>query len=149
MRAVFAFFVYGKHVFIILFVGGIPEHHPPRRIDNLFPGCFKFFLADLGQDSCVGNFAVRIKHGDEAFRHQVIHPFFIRSHIIREHAGRNNGMVVCDLFVVENFCGFPDFCPCQNRCGQCFIRFKPFENTRHFSILVVGQEIGIYARIGG
>ena len=127
--------------------GGIDrEHHSPTRIEYLPAGCLELHAIRLAHDGRSRKTAVGIEHGDEAAGNEVEYPSFYIGEVDRRLAGRNNGMVVRDLRIVEHFLRLRQDGSLQRR-GPGLIAPQPLQDGRTLGIDVVTQEGSIYTRI--
>ena len=122
------------------------EHHPPARIEYLPAGCLELHSVCLAHDRRGRETAVGIEHGDEAAGYEVEHPPFHIRQVDRRLSGRNDGVVVRDLRIVEHLLRFCQGSSLQ-RCGPGLIPPQPLQDGRTFGIDVIAQERGIYTRI--
>ena len=105
MRSAFA---YGKErqntfffTFLRLFLLFFGKDYSPARLQNLLAGCLEFHFVYLSQYRSCGEFAVWIKDCDETACYQVEYPLLHIGQSLRLHTGRDNGMVVGHLRVIE------------------------------------------------
>ena len=104
-------------------------------------------LAYLAFAKAMVHFGVESRY--ETTCHEVEHlPFYV-GQVVRGYASRDYGMVVGHFGGVEHFLALKKFCTSQGLQQISIVAGNAVENAFAFGIYVVGQESGIYTRIGG
>ena len=95
----------------------------------------------------VRNLAIRIEYGNKPSSYQIVHPLFIRGHVITENPRRDNSVVIRDFLVIEHLRGLSYLTPANNRVDQRDVWFQSFQNPGDLGIYIIRQEIRIYTGI--
>ena len=156
MRAALSHHKRREHVFIfsafLLFFFLRPfrertEHHTPAGLQYLLTRNFELDLFHLTYYGSRRKQAVRIEYGNETACNQVEYATFHIRQVLRGLTGRNDGMVVCNLRIVEHFLRLRQRSSIQ-RGGQCLIITQTFQYAGAFGIDVVTEESSIDTRVG-
>ena len=123
------------------------EDDAPARTENLFPGYFELNFACLAQNRGRGDFAVRIKRCDEAPGNQIVHTLLLLREVAGRDAGRDDGMVVRNLGIIEDTLRFRELLALEDG-GELRIINEAIQDIRYFRINIVAEEGRIDAGIG-
>jgi len=154
MRTAFPFHKSRKYIFVffLFFFGRIfyifCKDNTPSGFENLFSTYFEFYFIHLSHHSSSRNLTIRIEHGNKTTGNQIVDTTLHIRQVLSVHSGRDNGMVICYLWIIKYFLRFRQCGTVQRSC-QYFIITESFQNTRALRINIVTQESCIDTRIGG
>ena len=136
------FFLFGRvfHVF--------GKYHTPSRFQDLLTGDFKFYFIHFAHYGGSRNLTVGIEHSYKTASYQIIDTTLHIGQVLSINSGRDDGMVVRHLRVIEYLFRLWQCNAIQRSC-QNFIITKSFQDAGTFRINIITQESGIDTRIGG
>ena len=155
VRSAFSFHKSRKHILLfslLLFLllrlcRGGAEDNTPTRFQNLLTGGLELYALYLAQYGGSGKLTIGIEYSNETACYQIEYATLHIRQILRMLAGRNNGVVVCYLRVIENLFGLQQCSSCQRGC-KCLVITQTFQDAGAFGIDVITQIGSVYTWIG-